>query len=194
MASPSSSPSPPPLSKYTLKTYKSEARKGWKKLGLAADPEPSLEAQFAALPRDRFFPDRAQGEVFWDGTNAAVGLTTRHVRTVAGGSTSLKKTFDVRKIIVVDNLQRKGRATAFMQKAMVWAAAKGRVVFVESVLSESLARILERLGFIRQDWGWAPGAPFDGGESFVFEAGAGGGGGGGVAAAGAGAGSGPCGK
>jgi hypothetical protein len=123
--------------------------------------EPSLDAQ---LPRTR---EKWRGQVFTNGVHAEVRLTTRYVRTEVGGIATPRPTLDIVKVQVVDRLQRQGRCAAFLRECVEVAAATGRVVFVESVLSEGLHRLLVRAAFLGQSHGWKFDTPFEAGESYV---------------------------
>jgi hypothetical protein len=153
--------------KYPFARYRETALAVWKDLGLAAWPEPTLQEQLHALPPIVYHRGRYQGHVFCDGVHASLRLTSRHVRTCVSGFTEVRDTVDVTKIVVVHTLRRQGKATAFLRGLIAWAADAARVVFVESVLSETLARILVRLGFVRQDPWWSPGDAFEAGQNFA---------------------------
>jgi GNAT superfamily N-acetyltransferase len=150
---------------FTLKEYGARAAEVWADANLGP-AEPDLDDQVRLL---RMYgpPGAARGYVYWGHVEAELRVTRRYVRTEPGGPLAMLHTLEVVKLQVPVEARRRGAATRFLERLGQCAAAMGRVVLVESVLSATMHRILARLGFVSQDPTWKPSDRFVDGENYV---------------------------
>ena len=150
---------------FTVAEYAQEVSRKW---GPGQEPPP-LGTQIDALPQD-IVPGRFRGDVCWGWTSAGLRLTERIVRLAPGGFMVRRNTLEVIQMVVPVERRRQGFATEFLKELATQARIRGRVVMVESVLSEPLHRILVRQGYVCQQYGWEPSAEFEVGMNYVLPA------------------------